>query len=131
MDIDIICLLIKPEERGFIFRKHMPGTITDITAKRLFEKKIIATNVPVTMYNATLNSIFLNLKIRTTRMLQAIESKHAKILGFSNVPTGYGAPCNNCIMPTYVSLNERTKRTINVTTYDSLLKNRNDNRNTE
>ena len=123
-----MCFLMKPEKRGFKHKKHRTGTITDSTAKRLFDNKIITVNDPITIYNRTLNTLFLNSKAKTIRMLQAIARRQAKILGFNNVPTGYGAPCNNCIMPMYVSLNETANRIINVTAYDSFLKKWNDKR---
>jgi DNA-binding beta-propeller fold protein YncE len=114
--------LINPEERGFKLKKQIIGTITASKAKRLFDKTINIANMPAIIYNGTFNCLFFNLKSKTIITLQVIESRQAKILGFNNVPTGYGAPCSICIIPTYVSRNGIDKRTINVTAYDSLLK---------
>ncbi|MBR5706001.1 MAG: hypothetical protein IKX55_00340 [Bacteroidaceae bacterium] len=99
IEIHITCFLIKPEKRGFKLKKQTAGTTTANKARRLLEKTINTANAQKKIYNGTLCSLFFDLKIKTTMMLQVIESRHAKRFGFNIVPTGYGAPCNNCRTP--------------------------------
>jgi hypothetical protein len=123
--------LTKTDERGFRLKKHMTGTITDNKDKRLFERNINTVNETTTINNNTLSSLLFNLNSKTTMILQVIESRQANKLGFNIVPTGNGAPFDNCTIPIYASLNETDKRTIRVIIYDSVLIKWKDNLETE
>jgi hypothetical protein len=105
---------MKPEKLGFKLRKQITGTITDSKARRLFENTINTANKPKQIYKGTLISLYFILNIRTIMILLVIDNRQAKILGFNNVPTGYGAPCDNCKIPAYASLNVTSKRRISV-----------------